>query len=145
MVSGESTLPYGLPLAVDRPAGPHPAARTLFAVDPKTGAILWRFTSPLKLQGLSTDATGRTLAVCTGAFRKEALRVRQFGVLAFDLKKEGGGLSKLVGYFPTAGTCFFHLAVSPDGHLIAAVESPWRDEIGRLYGKHRLLVLRRSP
>ncbi|WP_068668853.1 WD40 repeat domain-containing protein [Thermosulfurimonas dismutans] len=145
VVSGESTLPYGLPLAVDRPAGPHPAARTLFAVDPKTGAILWRFTSPVKLQGLSSDATGRTLAVCTGAFRKEALRVRQFGVLVFDLKKEGGGLSKLVGYFPTAGTCFFHLAVSPDGHLIAAVETPWRDEIGRLYGKHRLLVLRRSP
>ncbi len=143
VVSGESTLPYGLPLAVDHPAGPHPGARTLFAIDPKTGAILWKFTSPLKLQGLSIDFTAHTLALSTGAFRQEKLQVRQFGVLVFDLKKEGGGLSKLAGYFPTAGTCFFHLAVSPNGHLIAVVENPWRDEFGKLHGKHRLIVLKR--
>ncbi len=145
ILSGESTLPYGLPLSVDRPAGPHPAARTLFALDPETGHILWRFTSPVRLQGLAVDTRGQTLAVSAAAFRRENLRVRQFGVLVFDLRGRGGGLSRLSGYFPTEGTCFFHLAVSPDGSLIAAVETPWRDELGRLFGKHRLLVLRRIP
>ena len=145
VISGESTLPYGMPLSVDRPAGPHPAARTLWAIDPESGRILWRFTSPVRLQGLSVDREGRTLAVCTGAFRRKNLSVRQFGVLTFDLKREDGGLSRLSGYFPTAGICFFHLAVSPDGSLVAAVESPWRDELDRLFGRHRLLLLRRSP
>ncbi|RUM87466.1 MAG: hypothetical protein DSZ24_06090, partial [Thermodesulfatator sp.] len=145
VVSGESTLPYGMPLSVDRPAGPHPAARTLWALDPETGRILWRFVSPFRLQGLAISANARTLAAAAGAFRRRDVSVRQFGVLVFNLRKKGGGLSRLSGYFPTAGPCFFHLAVSPDGTLVAAVETPWRDEWGRLYGKYRLLVLRGGP
>ncbi len=143
IISGESTLPFGMPLAVDRPSGPHPAARTLFALDHQ-GRILWRFSSPFKLQGIALSRNGKTLAVAVGAFRREDAPVRQFGVLAFDLTREGGGLKKLTGYYPTVGTCFFHLAVSGEGRLIATVETPWRDEGGRLFGQHRLLVLERE-
>ncbi|OAG27762.1 outer membrane protein assembly factor BamB family protein [Thermodesulfatator autotrophicus] len=144
IVSGESTLPFGLPLEVDKPAGPHPGARTVFAIDPETGKILWRFASPFKLQGLALSKDGKVLAVGVAAFRREDTRVRQFGVLTFDLKKPGGGYKKLSGYFPTAGNVFFHLAVSPDGRLVAIVESPWADQYGRLFGKHRLIVLEKT-
>ncbi|AEH45853.1 hypothetical protein Thein_2000 [Thermodesulfatator indicus DSM 15286] len=143
IISGESTLPFGLPLEVDKPAGPHPAARTVFAIDPEKGKILWRFASPFKLQGVAVDRTAKTLAVAVAAFRREDTRVRQFGVLTFDLKSPGGGYKKLSGYFPTSGNVFFHLAVSPDGNLVAIVESPWADQYGRLFGQHRLLVLQK--
>ena len=142
VLSGESSIPYGMPLAIDRPSGPHPAARTLFAIDPKRGKILWRFVSPFKLQGLALSADGRYLAVAAAAFRRENKSFKQFGILLFDLKKRGGGLSKFCGYFPTQGTCFFHLAISPEGELVAVVENPWQDSWGRLFGKHRLLVLK---
>ncbi len=142
IISGESTLPYGMPLTIDRPSGVHPSARTLFALTGGEG-IGWRFSSPLKLQGLAISRNGKTLAVATAPFRHGKARVRQFGVLVFDLERRGGGLEKLVGYFPTQGTCFFHLAVSPDGRLVAVVELPWKDELGRLFGKHRLLMLER--
>ncbi|MBX6423252.1 PQQ-binding-like beta-propeller repeat protein [Thermosulfurimonas sp. F29] len=142
VVTGESTLPYGMPLSVDRPAGPHPAARTLWAIDPATGRIIWRFISPLRLQGLAISRNGRTLAVATGAFRRAGVRIHQFGVLVFDLHRSGGGLERLSGYFPTSGNCFFHLAVSPDGNLVAAVETPWRDDKDRLRGSYRVIMLR---
>ena len=144
VITGESTLPFALPLLVDRPAGPHPAARSLFAVEPE-GTISWRFHSPFRLQGLAVSRNGRVLAVGSAAFRKEGFRVKQFGVLVFRLWGEGGGLSRLLGYFPTAGICFFHLAVSPEGDLVAAVETPWRDEWGRIHGKYRLILLKVMP
>ncbi|WP_157608054.1 WD40 repeat domain-containing protein [Thermodesulfatator atlanticus] len=143
VVSGESTLPYGLPMAGDKPAGPHPKARMLFAVEPASAKVLWQFPSPFKLQGVAVDPQGKTLAVAAAAFRREDVRVRQFGVLVFDLTRPGGGLTRFAGYFPTLGPCFFHLAVSPDSRLIAVVENPWQDEMGKMFGSYRLLVLKR--
>ncbi len=140
-LTGTSSLPYGLPMAIDRPAGPHPQANTLFALGPG-GRIKWRFTSDFRLQGIAADQEGRIVAVAVGGSRRSLRKTRQFGIFVFDTRRPGGGLEKLVGYFPTEGPCFFHLAVSPQGHLVALVETPYLTEEERLVGRYQILVLK---
>ncbi len=140
-LTGTSSLPYSLPMAIDRPAGPHPQANTLFALGPY-GQIKWRFTADFRLQGIEADREGRIVAVAVGGSRRSLRKTRQFGVFVFDTRRPGGGLEKLVGYFPTEGPCFFHLAVSPQGHLVALVETPYLTEEERLVGRYQILVLK---
>ncbi len=142
-LTGTSSLPYGLPMAIDRPAGPHPLANTLFALGP-CGQIKWRFAADFRLQGIVGDQRGKIVAVAVGGSRRSLRKTRQFGIFVFDTDRPGGGLEKLVGYFPTNGPCFFHLAVSPQGRLVALVETPFLTEEERLVGRYQILVLKLS-
>ncbi len=140
-VTGASSVPYALPLAVDRPAGPHPHAETLFALDFQ-GRIRWCFGVGFRFQGLATDYKGRWLAVAVGASRRGFHKRKQFGVFVFDTARPGGGLEKFWAYFPTQGPCFFHLAWAPQGNILAVVETPYLTQESRLRGRYRLWVLR---
>ncbi len=140
-VTGDSSVPYAMPLAVDRPAGPHPRAETLFALD-RQGHITWRFGVGFRFQGLAADYKGRWLAVAVGASRRGLHKRRQFGVFVFDTSRPGGGLEKFWGYFPTQGPCFFHLAWAHEGNILAVVETPYLTQESRLEGAYRLWVLR---
>ncbi len=135
VVTGSSNIPYGMPLAVNRPAGPHPQANTLFALRPP-GQILWRFGIDFRFQGLTTDEGGNWLAVAAGAARKGLEKNHQFGVFLFDLRK-----GTFYTYYPTEGPCFFHLALSPQGRFLAVVETPYLSEQETLHGHYRLHVL----
>ncbi len=136
VVTGSSNLPYGMPLSVNRPAGPHPQANTLFVIKPP-GKILWRFGLGFRFQGLTTDASGRWLAVAAGAARRGFERQEQFGVFLFDTQEK-----TLWAYYPTQGPCFFHLALSPGGKYLAVVETPYLTEQETLHGHYRLHLLK---
>lgn len=140
--TSSSSIPYGLPVQANQPAGPHPNAQTIFAVSPN-GKILWRFHAPFKFQGFASDISSRILATVAGAASRmvSERRTKQFGIFVFNLEKKGGGLEKLLGYFPTIAPLFFHLAVSPDAKLIAACETPYINEKGRLVGTYQVDVL----
>ncbi len=142
-LTGSSSLPYAMSLAIDRPAGPHPQAQTLFALS-LSGDEKWRFSAGFKLQGIAADKDGKILVIAAGGvFRNYSKISHQFGIFVFDTKRPGGGLKKLIGYFPTQGPCFFHLAVSPKGDMIAAVETPYITSDERLIGKYQVLVIKR--
>ncbi|WP_456430935.1 hypothetical protein [Thermosulfuriphilus sp.] len=141
LLTDTSSIPYGLDISGNRPAGPHPNANTLWALSPK-GKILWRFSGPFRLQGLALDPQGRILATVAGASRRGKMASRQYGAFVFDTHRPGGGLQKLLGFFPTQGPVFFHLAVGPKGQLVAICETPYLDQQGRLIGSYQVHVLR---
>ncbi len=140
--TSSSSIPYGLPVQANQPAGPHPNAQTIFAVSPK-GKILWRFHAPFKFQGFASDGHSKILATVAGAASKmvSERKTNQFGIFVFNLKEKGGGIQKFLGYFPTIAPLFFHLAVSPDAHLIAACETPYINEEERLVGTYQVDVI----
>jgi len=139
VVTGPSSIPYGMPLAVNRPAGPHPQANMLFAIAPPR-RIKWRFGMDFRFQGLATDAHGSWLAVAAGASRRSLEKRHQFGVFVFDARE-----GSLHAYYPTEGPCFFHLALSASGKHLAVVETPYLSEEEVLRGRYRLHVLRLAP
>ena len=136
-----SSIPYGLNVSGNRPAGPHPNANTIWAVNPR-GHILWRFSAPFRFQGLASDARGKVLATAAGASARGREASHQYGVFVFKTTRPGGGLEKLIGYYPTRGPVFFHLALSPDGNLLALCETPYLDELGRQIGSYQVHVLK---
>jgi len=134
VVTASSSIPYGMPLAVNRPAGPHPNANTLFALQP--GKVLWRYAVGFHFQGLATDARGKFLAVAAGASKRDFERIYQFGVFVFETDS-----GDLLVYYPTEGPCFFHLALSPSGRYVALVETPFLTEQELVKGSYRLHVI----
>ncbi len=140
--TGRSSIPYGMPLQANQPAGPHPNAETIFAVSPG-GKILWRFHAAFRFQGFASDPEGRILATVAGASGMgRRTRGNQFGLFVFDLKRHGGGMKKLLGYYPSVAPLFFHLAVSPDAHLIAICETPYLNRKGELTGSYEINVIK---
>ncbi len=141
--TGASTIPFGMRLSANRPAGPHPNAQTLWAVSPQ-GEIIWRFTSGFHLQGLATDTKGTFLVTAAGSSMGDVTRSDQFGLFVLNTLGRNN-LHRLHAYYPTSAPLFFHLAVTPSGRLIAAGETPYVDERGSLKGQYQIHVLQCEP
>ncbi|MBI3127344.1 MAG: PQQ-binding-like beta-propeller repeat protein [Candidatus Tectomicrobia bacterium] len=117
---------------------PHPNSNTLlfFGWD---GRLRHRWAAPNRPNGLALSADGRWLAVPLSqsrAFRREDVNA----LVLFDTRREG---NPYAGEYHTEGPIpYDQAAISPDGSLIAVVESPAAIPDGRPpRGKSRLHIL----
>ncbi len=135
-----SSIPFGLKIAANRPAGPHPNAQNIWAISPQ-GEILWRFSSGLRFQGIASDRTGSIICTAAGGAPMGFSDSTQFGLFLFDIQRNKRTGRPTFVYYPSEAPFFFNLAVSPSGKLIATGETPYVDEQSRIKGKYQVHVL----
>jgi len=138
-------VPFGNPLAAERPPSTHPGANTLSVAD-LDGRILWRYRGPFALSGIwhagIGDASHPRWVVVACRQRLDARQGTPLGFLLFDLARGGGGSDKLVYYYPTEGPVAFQADISSDGRFIAVVETPARTPDGQhVYGSYQVHVV----
>lgn len=139
---------FGAAAQTARPADVHPEASSIQAFDPQaaTPERLWRYTVPGRPQGLWLSADNRWLAFAyekpEGADSLGRPTPPDYGVLMFDLRREGGAAKKLQYQFSTEGPLGFAGCFSPDGRYLAVTEGP-RPGTDRLSATrtYRVLIL----
>ncbi len=139
--TGNSNVPSGAGAGqMTQPPGPHPNAHTIHAVG-EDGTILWRFRSGAQHQNFWTSADGRW--VFSSTQKDNPQTGRSAGAVLFDTTRPGGGREKFVYYYPIEGRSFFQADCSPDGAVLALVETPYQDsETGQIIGSYRLHLIR---
>lgn len=136
---GEGYIPFQT-----RPPGasldhPHPNSNTLYFFE-WPGKLRWRWTAPNRPNGMTRSGDGRWLALALS--RNNAPNRSDInGIAIFDLSRKKPGF--YAGTFRTEGLIpYAQVAITRDGTLIAAVESPAVIQDGKPpRGKHRLHVL----
>lgn len=137
--TNNSNIPFGTEATARTPPAPHPAARSLFAVD-MDGQLKWRYQSAFTPSGIWTSRDGNVLMMTTANASSEQ-KTDRHGFVLLDARIDGPVQSdeRLLYQYHTEGPVFFHAALSPDGLTAAVVETPARKDDNRtLYGKWQL-------
>ena len=130
----DTLIPYGAAAPELRPPTAHPGSNRVQMND-MNGELLWTWTGPYQLSGMTLSPDENTLVLGTGA-RNTDRRRDLFGALVFDLEQK-----ELDTFCQTEGPLFFQHALSADGR-IAVTEFPSRDDNESVYGEYRLVVFR---
>ena len=140
--TNNSNIPFGTEASSRTPPAPHPAARSLFALD-MDGTLRWRYRGDFTPSGLWSSRSGDVLMMTTANASNEP-RTDRHGFVLLDARPEGPAVpeERLIYQYLTEGPVFFHAALSPDGLTAAVVETPGRKEDNQtLYGHWQLHVV----
>ena len=136
VVTSGTNIPYGATDPNLRPPSLHPNENTVWVYDGST--LVWSWTGPHRLQGITIDPTNRWLIVGSGPRRDE--RTDLYGALVFDLNKSGSGQQHLATTCATANPVFWRMTSHADGR-IAVTEHPIRHGED-VIGQYRVTVFR---
>jgi len=138
--TGDSNIPAATSASARTPPAPHPAARTLFALD-RTGKMLWRYKGDFAPAGIWRSKDGRLLMMTTANPHSDP-RTDKHGFVLLDTTVAGSGDDKVIFSYPTEGTVFFHADLSQDGFAAAITETPALKADGKtVYGTFQVHVV----
>jgi len=133
-------IPFGAAAPELRPPAAHPRANSIFVAGAQ-GEVLWSWSGPHVLEGISLGADGRTLIVGAST-RVNDTRRDLFGALLFDLgPSEQPQAPQLSRFCATEGPVFFRASSTADGR-IALAEHPHQQGDEPAFGAYQVTVFR---
>ncbi len=141
-ITSGTNIPWGAAAPDLRPPMAHPRENGVWVHGPE-GELLWTWTGPDRLQGLSRSPDGQTWIVGAGERTSDSRR-DLYGARVFDATAPGdgrGGDERLTATCRTEGPVFFRHQVTDDGRVVLA-EYPYAEDDGALSGAYRVTVLR---
>ncbi len=141
-VTSGTNIPWGAAAPDLRPPMAHPHENGVWVHD-HAGELLWTWSGPDRLAGLSASPDGRTWIV-GGTDRTSDSRRDLYGARVFDATSPGdgrGGDERLLATCRTEGPVFFRHLVADDGRVFVA-EYPYAGDDETLAGAYRITVLR---
>lgn len=138
--TNNSNIPFGTEASSRTPPAPHPAARTLFAID-SAGEIQWRYRGDFTPSGIWASRDGKVVMM-TSATPSNSTEGDRNGLVLLDATREGPADARLVYRYQTEGPVFFHADISPNGQALAIAETPARRPDGQtVYGTWQVHVV----